>query len=270
MQKWLSILLFLICNNALSHESAKAHYLGNEAVMVSTGTTKVIFDPLFHNDFDIYQKVPQNILDKLFANLDPYDNIDAIFISHAHGDHFAADLIFKYLKTFPQTQLFASKQAVDQVKALDQEGQVAQQLHPIQLAYKDPAKSFEFKNIKFDVVRIPHSGWPNRRLDVANLLFRVTLDDSVTVIHMGDADSNDVHFYPYDDLWKSKKTNISFPPYWFYVSAFGPGILNNGINTEDTIGIHVPVNVPKELINTGEKFFSKPGEIHLLTQRHKN
>lgn len=268
MMKFYAAILLILSSYTFAHNEVKATYLGNEAVLIKSGATKIIFDPLFHNNFNIYQKVPQRILDDLFANKAPFDDIDAIFISHAHGDHFAADLIYQYLKSFPKTQLFASKQAVDQVIALDKDNQVTKQLHAIELAYQDPPKNLIVDGMNIDVVRIPHSGWPNSRTEVSNLLFRVTLDDAVTVIHMGDADPNDVHFHPYDDFWKSTETDMSFPPYWFYMSTFGPGILENGINTKDSIGIHVPVQVPTELINSGEKFFSKPGEHHILSHKH--
>lgn len=268
MKIFVVLILSISCLAASAHKAAEATYLGNEAVLVTAGTSKIIFDPLFHNDFDIYQKVPQPILDKLFANEAPYDDIDAIFISHAHGDHFAADLIVQYLTAYTGVKLFGPKQAIDQIIALDKEKKLSNQLHPITLAYKDPAKKLVIEDLSIDVVRVPHSGWPNHRLDVSNLLFRVTLDESVTVIHMGDADPNDVHFYPYDDLWKSTQTDISFPPYWFYMSTFGPGILENGLNTKESIGVHVPVEVPAELINSGEKYFSKPGEVHQLKHKH--
>jgi glyoxylase-like metal-dependent hydrolase (beta-lactamase superfamily II) len=266
--KFYTAILSLICSCVNAHDTVKATYLGNEAVLVTSDQSKIIFDPLYHNNFDIYQKVPQQILDDLFANKAPYDDIDAIFISHAHGDHFAADLIYRYLNSFPKTQLFAPKQAVDQVIVLDKEKKLTKQLHAIELAYQDPPKKLNVDGLKIDVVRIPHSGWPNSRTDVSNLLFRVTLDDTVTVIHMGDADPNDVHFFPYDDLWKNTPTHMSFPPYWFYMSTFGPGILENGINTIDSIGIHVPVKVPTELINSGQKYFSEPGEIYQLQHNH--
>ena len=266
--KFYTAILLIIGSCADAHNEVKATYLGNEAVLVTSDSTKIVFDPLFHNDFNIYQKVPQQILDDLFANKAPYDDIDAIFISHAHGDHFAVDLIYQYLEKFPDTQLFASKQAVDQVLALDKGEKISSQLHAIELAYQDPPKRLVVDDLKIDVVRIPHSGWPNRHIDVSNLLFRVTLDDAVTVIHMGDADPNDVHFFPYDDLWKSTQTDMSFPPYWFYMSTFGPGILENGLNTKESIGIHVPVEVPVELINSGEKYFSNPSEEHQLKHKH--
>jgi hypothetical protein len=53
-------------------------------------------------------------------------------------------------------------------------------------------------------VRIPHAGWPGRA-DIENLVFRVTLksqSESVTVMHMGDADDN--HYLPYKSHWQKR------------------------------------------------------------------
>ena len=46
----------------------------------------------------------------------------------------------------------------------------------------------EFGPLLVEAVRIPHSGWPDHRADVENIVFRVTLDKETTVMHFGDAD----------------------------------------------------------------------------------
>ncbi len=259
-----TLLLTVLTSPAHDEQTGSATYLGNEAVMVHHGDSKIVFDSFFHNSFDIYQLVPDDILAALFANKAPYDDIDAIFISHAHGDHFAADQVLKYLTQFPQTQLFAPKQAVDQLNALPNAKAVSKQLNAIELKYGDPAQSLNVAGLQIDVVRIPHAGWPTRRLDVSNLLFRVTLAEGTTVMHMGDADPNDVHFKPYQDLWQAKVTDTAFPPYWFFNSTYGPGILSQRINANESVGVHVPKQVPEALKQTGKPYFSKPGETRGL------
>lgn len=263
-----ALLLIAFTSQAHDEQTGLATYMGNEAVMVHHGDRKIVFDPFFHNSFEIYQLVPDDILTALFANEAPYNDIDAIFISHAHGDHFAADQVLKYLKQFPKTQLFAPKQAVDQLMALPSSQSVSKQINAIELKYGDPAQSLNVAGLQIDVVRIPHAGWPTRRLDVSNLLFRVTLAKGTTVMHMGDADPNDVHFKPYDDLWQAKVTNTAFPPYWFFNNTHGPDILNHRINALESVGVHVPKQVPEALKQTGKPYFSKPGETRNVGQ-HK-
>ncbi|HHL32106.1 MAG TPA: MBL fold metallo-hydrolase [Oceanospirillales bacterium] len=254
-------ILLIICSNTYAHEHAsEATYLGNEGIMIDNGTTKIIFDPFFHNGFNTYQLVPEDIRTALFNNKAPYNDIDAIFISHAHGDHFAADDMLKFLTANPQAKLIAPNQAVTRLLALAHSEAIKKRVTAIDLSLGEQPKTIKIKHLLIEAVRIPHAGWP-ARADISNLVFRVTLDDSTTIMHMGDADPNDKHFAPYKQHWQKTRTHTAFPPYWFFSSNDGPLILDERINTEKSIGIHVPMRVPQTLIMTDEAYFSKPGEV---------
>ena len=236
-----------------------ATYLGNEAIMIEHSGVKVLFDPFFHNTFTIYQAVPENIRTDLFTNQAPYDAIDYIFISHAHADHFSSGDLAKFLRHFPDTTLIAPKQAIDALIDLEDAQDIKSQMRAIELAYKDEPFSETLDNIKFDAVRIPHAGWPERA-GIANLVFRVTLNNEITVVHMGDADPNDEHFKPLIAHWDKQSTNTAFPPYWFMTSQSGQLILKERIKAKENIGVHVPIAVPQDLIASKERYFSTPGE----------
>jgi L-ascorbate metabolism protein UlaG (beta-lactamase superfamily) len=274
MKKYLFPLLILsfISFKGYSHDQqATATYLGNEAIMIENEGVKIVFDPFFHNDYGHYQLVPEEIRQALFNNKAPYDNIDAIFVSHAHGDHFAADDMLKYLTSHPQTKFIAPNQAVDKLLALSNKiknGQsIINQTISIDLNREDKPKRIEIDGLLIEAVRIPHAGWPGRA-EISNLVFRVTLNDNVTVMHMGDADPNDIHFKQYESYWQKNLTNTAFPPYWFYASKGGPFILEKRINAENSVGIHVPVNVPDSLKKTGKAYFSKPTEQKSVGHKH--
>jgi len=261
-------LLFIISFRGLAHESdAIATYLGNEAVMIQNGESKIIFDPFFHNNYSHYQLVPEEIRQALFNNKAPYDNIDVIFISHAHGDHFAADDVLNYLTNHPSTKLIAPKQAIDKLMGLENSQAVKKQTIAIELQRGDKPKTIKLDMLLVEAVRIPHAGWPGRA-DVSNLVFRVTMNNNVTIMHMGDADPNDEHFKPYKDYWEKNHTNTAFPPYWFFTNEDGQMILDERINATNHIGIHVPIKVPIDLEITGEHYFSKPNEHKSVGHKH--
>ena len=263
----------LCCGNSLSADTsqqvteslptAQATYLGNEGVMISHGESKVLFDPFFHNDYGTYQLVPEQIRDAIFSGSQPFDGIDAVFISHAHGDHFSADDVVKFLSAHPSAKVVAPAQAIGAINKVTGATDVNENLVAIDLEYKDSPVSLNMDSIRVDAVRIPHAGWP-QRAEISNIVFRVTLEDTVTVIHMGDADPNDEHFKPLIDHWQKQLTDTAFPPYWFFGSAQGRAILSDRINAKESIGVHVPVNVPEELQQSGERYFSKPGETHSI------
>ncbi len=263
----LSLFIILSFNLSAHEKSATATYLGNEGVMIENGETKIVFDPFFHNNYNLYQLVSDETRDAIFSGKAPYDGLDAIFISHAHGDHFSAEDVLKFLQNNPQAKLFAPTQAVEKIMALKNSEAIKKQINGIALQKGDKEQTLKLDDLLIEVVRIPHAGWP-ARAEVSNLVFRVTLSNDVTIMHMGDADPNDEHFKPYKEHWLKNTTNTAFPPYWFYLSEEGPIILDERINAEKSIGIHVPVKVPESLIMVDEPYFSKPGEKQEINHKH--
>jgi L-ascorbate metabolism protein UlaG (beta-lactamase superfamily) len=271
--KHLLLLLLLAGSAANAREagsgdhSAVAQYMANEGVMVTQGETKVLFDPLFRNAYGRYQLLPEAMEKALFAGIPPFDGVDAVFISHYHGDHFSPQDILELMKAHPGIRLYAPAQAVTGLReiAAQQDQVVFDRVTAVELAYKDSPVSLEMEGLLIEAVRIPHSGWPTGRLEVENISWRVTLNDSTTVLHMGDADPNDVHFERDAAYWDKRHTHLALPPYWFFSSTYGGDILDNRIKPGHSVGIHVPVSIsrnpalrPKEL--QGFDLFTEPGE----------
>lgn len=248
-----------------SFKNASVQYLGNEALLFADGDHKVLFDPFFHNDYGSYQLVPDDIRKSIFAGQAPFDKVDAIVVSHAHGDHFAADDVANYLATYPQTILIAPGQATE--KVLAENAALAGQLVSIELEFGDKPVTNSVGDgaavLTVESVRIAHAGWPQRK-DVANLVHRVTLPSGKTIMHMGDADPNDSHFSPFVEHWNARQSDAAFPPYWFFISPEGPMILKSRINALKSVGVHVPTTVPAELKQSGGDYFSSPGELREL------
>lgn len=246
------------------HVSSNSYvkYLGNEAIFIKVDETKVLFDPFFHDNIRIYQLVPDVLKNNINKGNSPFDDIDTIFISHAHRDHFAVNEVVQYLLAFPQTKLVAPQQAIESINShvtkiktvISQDRLIA-----VKLGFGDQPWQFQLENLTIDAVRIPHAGWPSRA-EVENIVFRVTLNNSSTIMHMGDADPDDDHYLPYKTFWQKKTTDINFPPYWFLYSAEGRDILDNIIAAKANVGIHVPMQVPKQLQQSGRDYFSEPDQ----------
>ncbi|GBL03803.1 MBL fold metallo-hydrolase [Glaciecola sp. KUL10] len=249
-------------------EKPLATYLANEGIMISSGNVKVLFDPFFHNDYGQYQLVPTSIIESIKKGWPPYDGVSIVFVSHAHEDHFAAQDMLNYLLTFNNIKLVAPTQAIEQLKDLEGFEQIQTQLLAIDLAYQEQPESRQIGPVKFDAVRIPHAGWPSRS-EVSNLVYRVSLPHNrgyASVIHMGDADPNDRHFLPLSSFFKAVKTDIAFPPYWFFLSRSGKNILEYRINAHESVGVHVPKTIPLDLILSGADYFFKPGQTRAISQ----
>ncbi len=266
--RYIVFCLLSICFGAASafahpKTPAQATYLGNEGIMVSDGHTTILFDPLFPNGFGVYQMVPDDMRTDLMAGKAPYDRVDAIFVSHMHPDHFSVDEVIKYLQLHKHTRLYAPSQAVEWMHEETDDKTIFDRVISVPLNRLDAPLSYTEGDLSMDVVRIPHAGWPGRA-DISNLVWRVTLADGVTVMHMGDADPDDTHFAPHEPHWITKRTDTTFPPYWFFTNGDGPQILTERLNSENAIGIHVPLEVPADLFVSGADFLHTPGETRIL------
>jgi L-ascorbate metabolism protein UlaG (beta-lactamase superfamily) len=256
---------------AAAHESARAHYLANEGLMVALGETKVLFDPLFNESFGQYELLPESMREALFAGVPPWDGVDAVFISHYHDDHFSPGDMVRFLRVREDIHLYAPEQAMAALRELagaDHEG-LAARLHGIALEYGGEPRRFEMPGLLIEAVRIPHSGWPNRMADVENIAWRVTLDDGVTVLHLGDADTSDRHFGEHPEYWRQRNLHMAFPPYWYFLSQEGLRVLRERLRPAHTVGIHVPATVPEDRGGREEglrdvDLFTRPGETRAI------
>ena len=263
----LFITTLLSATPAIAHDThADATYMANEAVLVVQGDTKIMFDPFYSNGFGTYQEVPDSMMAKVMAESAPFDGIDGIFVSHVHGDHFDGPKVLAYMQKNTAVNVFLPEQGAKVIRELaGDDDQILNRLIAFELTEGGKPKSAEKNGLKVDAVRIPHAGWPApARKDINNIVFRVTLDDGVTVMHMGDADINDAHYAPHEDHWRVKHTNQAFPPYWYFGNEEGRTILSERLRVGHATAVHVPIKVPAGLARSDYDYFSKPGESRII------
>ncbi len=252
-------------------QGQEAFYMANEGVMVTDGDTKILFDPLYPESYGQYLLVPEQMRSALFAGEAPFDGVDAIFVSHFHGDHFSAEDMLTLLQTQTDIALYAPQQAVMGMRtiATDAQAAVFDRVHSVYLEYKDSPVTLQMNDLLVEAVRIPHSGWPTGRVNVENIVWRVTLNDNSTVVHMGDADPNDEHFALDPEYWSRVSPDMAFPPYWFFASRAGRGILENRVGARRNVGVHVPEQIPGDPMARPAELrsadlFTRPGETRSL------
>jgi len=270
------IICLLLCTffpwaAAAEDPATRVLYIANMGVMIERGETKVVFDPLFRNDYGTYDPVPAVIEAALLAELEPWDGIDAVFISHHHGDHFDPATILRLLRAHHKIELFGPEQAAAAIRNLivDSDDPVLKRIHGLSLENGMAATDIVLGPLLIEAARIRHSGWPDNHADIENVVFRVTLDSDTTVMHFGDADPVDEHFAKSPDHWKERHSHLAMPPYWFFLSNEGRRILRDRIGADKVIGMHVPTAVPDDPASRRESLqdadlFVKPGDTRIL------
>jgi len=240
--------------------SLTATYLGNEGIMVAQGGTKVVFDPLYQNTYGTYQSVPEETREALLSARAPFDGLQALFVSHSHGDHFSASDLVRFVAAHPDAYVVAPTQAIDALKgALKEADQTPpdSRLVSVALDYGDAPLELNVGQ------RIAHAGGDERR-SIENILYRVTFPGEAVVMHMGDADPRWSHYKPYKNHWQTVQTDAAFPPYWFFTTPGGKQLVAQRLNSREQTGVHTPAEIPAELIESGADFFSRSGEQRVV------
>ena len=254
--------------------NASATYLANAGVLVAQGDNKVLFDPLYRLNHGYYLSVPEDMENSMLVGDPPFDGVDAVLVSHFHLDHFSPNLLLNYLMLNTSARLFAPEQAVIALRryTTDEDAELLARVVSLNLSQYGKPMRHELDGLVVETVRIPHSGWPDANRGTQNLLFRVIFEDGTTVLHLGDSEPMAELFERFEDHWTSRQLDMLLTPYWFYLEGDGNRIIELQLKPLDSVGIHVPADVPAEPNQRSSELrnlnlFTRPGEIRSISRR---
>ncbi|WP_300531481.1 MBL fold metallo-hydrolase [Maricaulis sp.] len=273
MRPFIALAASLLCVSAalsapvhahpVADDPATAHFLANEAVLIEAGETKILFDPLFTNSYNTYPLVDPQTKAALMAGEAPFDGIDAVFVSHVHGDHFDAEEMNAYLAAHRDVILVAPFQArLDMRQAAGWSETFEARLRIMPFVAEPQALSLAGGAIEVTAVHIPHAGGA-QRAHIQNMAYRVTLNTEATVMHLGDATPDTPIYDTHAAHFEARRTDRAFPPYWL-IGRWGGNETRARLNADEITGIHLPMLAPSWLSQTGEDYFTAPGQTRGL------
>lgn len=262
----ITLVLVFICLctvKSLAHSNdSNVHFLGNAGVMIVGKSNKILFDPFFHNHYGQYSLVPESIRQKIFNNELPYEDIDAVFISHIHDDHFDAKDLVRYMNLNTSVKLFVPAESRRQLDKQDNYSNVDSRITYVDINLGQEAVTFLAPSLTVDAVFIPHAGWP--KMSVQNIVFRVASHDDFTVMHLGDVGSKNKYFETHKVHWQQRKTHLALVPFWLGLSQPGYRIIDQLINADTALGVHVPEDGHPALGESGLDHFIIPGDSRFI------
>ncbi|MEP1421985.1 MAG: MBL fold metallo-hydrolase [Erythrobacter sp.] len=235
------------------------------------GSAKFLFDPLYDDHFGSLAELTPELISAIIAGDAPYDEVDAVFVSHAHGDHFSVSQLTKMMDAQDQLVLVIPAQGLERLRGgPDWSADFETRVRPITLENGEASKPFEVAGAKVDAFRSPHAGWPERHAQVHNITYRVSVADEIEagkvarvsrVMHLGDADPAAQHFSALEDLLQAQRTGLAIVPFWFTRADDPSALSNQTLNAQTMVAVHVPVDVPEDLKTGKWAYFSKVGEV---------
>ncbi len=256
---------------ASAQAGSQATSILNAGVMTAHETAdderaKFLFDPLYDDHFGSLAQLKPDLIDQIISGAAPYDGVDAVFVSHAHGDHFSVSQLTAMLAAQEQLTLVIPEQGLEQMReGPDWRAEFETRVRGISLENGEASEPFVVAGASVDAFRSPHSGWPDRHASVHNITYRVSIIDNVgtasRVMHLGDADPDPVHYEALQTLLQAQRTGLAIVPFWFTGREDVSQIIDRTLNAEAMVAVHVPVRVPERLKEGEWTYFSKVGEV---------
>ncbi len=205
----------------------KITYVGNSGFLINIGDKKILIDALFKG-FKGQYNLPQKVQDKLTSAQAPFDDVDLILVTHAHGDHINPEMVRQHLKNNPKA-IFASTQQM--VKALNGSTDRCIGFNPT----KEKSESKEINGISIETFLLPHG--PNSK--IVNIGFLVSVN-GITFFQTGDADFDQFTFEEFRSLQlPEKKIDIAFIQHYYFTSdPSSRRFIDKGIGGKYNIPIH--------------------------------
>ncbi|MFA5011825.1 MAG: MBL fold metallo-hydrolase [Ignavibacteria bacterium] len=245
----LILLLIIICNETYSQNSATVCYIANEGFMVEASGKKILFDGLFGGFNANWCDVPTSDTKvKLEEATPPFDNIDLIFISHNHSDHFNKEMVVKHLLKNSKCKVVCPEQVYKKLESADGFKDIQNSvLEFTPDINRDTAVIIDGMKIK--IYRLEHSRYMGRdsitgneinlHQNVENIGFLLETDE-IRVFHCGDINPwNEEQLKKFN--LKDENIDIAFLERLFLTNREGKGIelINEYIKPRNTIFMHI-------------------------------
>ncbi len=231
-----------------SDSALQVTYIANCGFLIENRANKILIDGLFIDGLGKYDAPDEATIDLMKTASSPFDDIDYIFVTHIHSDHFDAALILSHLKNNPSGKVICPQQVFDELQKngkafIDVESRIIK-ITP------QPQKAITKKagDLQFTACRISHEGFRNKHIENNGYLIDL---GGYRIFHSGDGSVKKINKFHAIDL---SKMNIDLA---FLFEDFGiTRFLDETkkyINADNYVFMHLPKGFSDEFFSPFEE-----------------
>jgi L-ascorbate metabolism protein UlaG (beta-lactamase superfamily) len=212
-------------------------FVGNAGFLITVGDKKILIDATFRGYKDVYE-LPPDIQEKIAKAQPPFDGIDVILATHAHGDHFNSDLTRQYMKNNPNTIFASTAQLTATLKDF-----------PDRVITFNPSMGKtdlkELRGISIEAIYLPHGSYDANKTEILNYGYIVNLN-GVKLFHTGDVDTQ---LFSFDEFRAyqipEKNIDLAFIQHFYLTdNSSETKFVMEGIGSRFIIPIHYYYTTP--------------------------
>jgi L-ascorbate metabolism protein UlaG (beta-lactamase superfamily) len=206
-------------------------YVANSGMLVTVSGRRFLIDAPIRDGIAPFATSSAEERVRLEGARAPYDNVDAILITHWHEDHFSPDAVAAHLSRNARSILISSPEVVERVR------RAAPSVPASQLRAVLPAagnfEQVDVGGVPVRVLRVRHN--PTRRLPEQHVAYLI--GESATVLHVGDADPAADNFALLKAL---PPIDLALLPFWYVLDEPNRRLVAESIRPHRIVAMHVP------------------------------
>lgn len=244
-------------SSARAQPAPEIRYVANSGMLVTVSDRRFLIDAPLRDGLPPYATSSPEERAALESARAPYDNVDAILITHWHEDHFSPDAVAAHLSRSARTMVISSPEVIDRLRAAAP-NVPASQLRAV-LPEPGNAMQVDVGGVPVRVLRIRHSPG-GRRVPEQHVGF--LLGASSLLLHVGDAEPVADNFALLKSL---PPVDLAFVPFWFLSNDANRTMVAQSIRPRRIVAMHLPpadaaeVSAALRAANVTAVLAAKPG-----------
>ena len=237
----------------LARGGLEVTYVGNEGFLLEGPEGKVLIDSLYRGGIAPYVIHPKERIDAMEAAEGPFEGVDVVLATHAHGDHFEAASVAAHLKANPSARCVTTEQAALSVLEFLGDGHaIAERVTGVTPPEGERAR-VDANGVEVTVLQLHHG----RARNVENVGFLFELGGK-RILHVGDTmcSAKEIAGFGLGD----DAIDLAFLPSW-YLSVESLAEAAEAFGAAEMVLMHVPpkshVTAEAEAMGGWDELFRK-------------
>jgi L-ascorbate metabolism protein UlaG (beta-lactamase superfamily) len=223
--------LVLISPAGQAQPAFELRYVANAGMLVTVSGRRFLIDAPIRDGIPPYATSSAEERAALEGARAPYDNVDAILVTHWHEDHFSPEAVAAHLSRGASTIVISSPEVIERVRSVAPNLPAAR-LRPV-LPAPGHVTHVDVGGVPVRVLRIRHN--PTRRPPEQHVGFLIGA--STTVLHVGDADPAADNFTLLKAL---PPVDLALVPFWYVLNDDNRRFVAESIRPRRVVAMHVP------------------------------
>jgi L-ascorbate metabolism protein UlaG (beta-lactamase superfamily) len=242
----LALLLLAGPSAGVSAGGIEVVFLAGEGFMISCGHSKVLIDALFDLNEDdgkpprAHDHLPPDGIERLEGAGKPFDNCDAVLVTHAHDDHFTAGCAANYMRANGWAVLAGPKDVTGSLAVYSWlAGQEGERLVTADVPAGEIDTIF-IDGLTIYALGIVHTGCDGGAGKESPCIGHVAWlveSDGCRILHLGDAKVSVEEFEQFPWL-PGLGIDIAFVPFWFLQQEGGARLITELIAPKAVVLMH--------------------------------